>query len=382
MSSAAPTASRSPEAWLILLRTPGLGAVGLRQLLARTGGAEAALEAARYGALEVASEAAAHDWLREPDRRAIEADLDWLTRPGHSLICCDEPSFPALLEASPAAPAALFVAGDAGALWQPQIAIVGSRSASQAGLANARSFARGLAAAGFTITSGLAEGVDGAAHAGALDAGALSIAVLGSGPDRIYPPKHRALAARIEAQGALISEFPPGTPPHPSHFPRRNRIIAGLALGTVVVEAGLRSGSLITARLAGDAGREVFALPGSIHNPLARGCHQLIRQGARLVETTGEIIAELAPLAQSLGASLRQRLAEPDATAAVAPAGRAADPDYARLYAALGHETLSLDQLAERSGLAVGTLSSMLLLLELEGEIVAVGGAWARRIEG
>ncbi|WP_300616066.1 DNA-processing protein DprA [Dokdonella sp.] len=381
------TANRSGlEAWLILLRTPGIGPATLRELLAAHGKACAALAAARRGALPRALDEAARAWLRAPDPTAIAADLDWLAAPDHFLLTCDDEDFPALVHEIPAAPAALFVAGDTSLLWRPQVAIVGSRHASQGGVANAAAFARALAAAGFVVTSGLAEGIDGAAHAAALDAGGDTIAVLGTGPDLVYPPRHRELSARIAVHGALVSEFPPGTPGHPTHFPRRNRIIAGLALGTLVVEASLRSGSLITARLATEAGREVFAIPGSIHNPLARGCHRLIRDGARLVETVEEVVAGLAPLARELGARLRERLEAPPRVVPATPAGasarpaRAADPDYARLYAALGHEALAIDQLAARTGLAVSALSSMLLMLELEGEIVASGGAYARRV--
>ena len=375
------------EAWLILLRAPGLGPATLRELFTRHGGAPAALAAARRGDLARATEPGCRDWLRAPERGLIDTDLAWLAAPDHALLGFDSADFPLLLNEIPSAPAALFVAGDADALWLPQIAIVGSRNASHTGAANAAAFARALGLAGFTITSGLAEGIDGAAHAAALEAGTATIAVLGTGPDLVYPPRHRELAARVAAHGALISEFPPGTPGHPSHFPRRNRIIAGLSLGTLVVEASPRSGSLITARNASEAGREVFAIPGSIHNPLARGCHQLIRDGARLVETAEEVIAELAPLALRLGASLRERLAASAATPTAQPLPRrpptrADDPDYARLFAALGHDPIGLDQLADRSGLPVAALSSMLLMLELEGEVVAVrGGAYARRFD-
>lgn len=379
------------EAWLILLRAPGLGPATLRELLAAHGDAVAALAAARRGGLARASDPACRDWLRAPDADVIAADLAWLGAPEHSLLTCDAVDFPMLLCESPGAPAALFVVGDVSRLWLPQIAIVGSRNASQGGIATARDFAGELCRAGFAITSGLAEGIDGAAHAAALDAGGTTIAVLGTGADLVYPPRHRDLAARIRAHGVLVSEFVPGTPGHPSHFPRRNRIIAGLALGTLVVEAGLRSGSLITARNTTESGREVFAIPGSIHNPLARGCHQLIRSGAKLVETAEEITSELAPLALSLGAKLRERLQAPPTASGADPAAprpppraapaRADDPDYARLFAALGHDPLRIDQLAERSGLPVATLSSMLLMLELEGEVVvARGGLYARRV--
>jgi DNA processing protein len=377
-------------AWLTLLRAPGLGPVALRELMAVHGDIASALAAARHGAHSRVDQMC-RDWLRAPNAATLAADLAWLGASGHALLTFDDADFPALLDEVTAAPAALFVAGDATALWLPQIAIVGSRNASQSGLATASSFARALVGAGFAITSGMAEGIDGAAHAAALDAGGATIAVLGTGPDLIYPPKHRDLAARIPTQGALISEFPPGAPGHPSHFPRRNRIIAGVSLGTLVVEAGVRSGSLITARNAAESGREVFAIPGSIHNPLARGCHQLIRSGAKLVETAEDIIVELAPLAQGLGTRLRARLqmtptAGPDTAvsgcvARNAAPERARDPDYANLFAALGHDALGIDQLAVRSGLPVAALSSMLLMLELEGEVVATrGGGYARRV--
>lgn len=369
------------DAWLILLRAPGLGAATLRELLLRHGDAPAALAAARRGE-HARIDAGCRDWLQAPAQATLAADRDWLAASGHSLLTFDDADFPALLNEIPSAPAALFVVGDASRLWLPQLAIVGSRNASQGGIATARDFARELVAAGFTITSGLAEGIDAAAHTAALDAGGTTVAVLGTGADVVFPRKHGELAARIGAEGVLVSEFPPGTPGQPQHFPRRNRIIAGLTLGTLVVEAGLRSGSLITARNAAESGREVFAIPGSIHNPLARGCHQLIRSGARLVESVDEIIAELAPLAHSLGANVRARLeAAPTPASTNAGDRRSADPDYVRLFAALGHDTVGIDQLVQRSGLTAGTLSSMLLMLELEGEVVSAGsGAYARRV--
>ncbi len=216
------------------------------------------------------------------------------------------------------------------------------------------------------------------AHSAALDAGGTTIAVLGTGPDLVYPKRHRELAQRIAANGALVSEFPPGTPGRPAHFPQRNRIIAGLALGTLVVEAGLRSGSLITARNASEQGRDVFAIPGSIHHPLARGCHRLIRDGAMLVETADEVIEALGPLAARLGLHLRARLG---AIEQVSATRAALDTDRAQLLAALGHETLGVDALVERTGLDLQALSSLLLMLELEGEIAAErGGRYARSV--
>jgi DNA processing protein len=231
----------------------------------------------------------------------------------------------------------------------------------------------------------MADGIDGAAHRAALDANGKTLAVFGTGPDLVYPRKHRQLAAEIAEKGALISEFPPGTTGKPDHFPRRNRIISGLSLGTLVVEAGLKSGSLITARYANEQGREVFAIPGSINNPLARGCHQLIREGARLTESVEDVIDELASLAASLGDRLRARLqASPtsirERTFDESPSMSMRDPEYVRLLEALGHEEVALDTLAERTGLAVASLSSMLLVLELEGVVSAArGGKYARR---
>ena len=248
-------------------------------------------------------------------------------------------------------------------------------------IANARNFARAFVAAGFAITSGLAEGIDAAAHAAALDAGGTTIAVLGTGPDLVYPKRHRELAERIAVNGALVSEFPPGTPGRPAHFPQRNRIIAGLALGTLIVEAGLRSGSLITARNASEQGRDVFAIPGSIHHPLARGCHRLIRDGATLVETADEVIEALGPLAARLGLHLRERLGASEPIPSTASVPR--DVDRERLLAALGHETLGVDTLVERTGFDMQALSSLLLMLELEGAIAAErGGRYARSAPG
>lgn len=372
------------ESWCVLLRTPGLGPSLLRPLLDEHRGATAVLCALRdgKGQRELAAEARA--WLDAPDMARVNSDLEWLAGPGHHLLGWEDPDYPSLLREVPGAPAALFVAGNPGLLWMPQVAMVGSRSASDAGIATTRRFARALSSAGFAITSGLADGIDGAAHRAALDAGGTTLAVLGTGPDLVYPRKHHALATSIVEKGALVSEFPPGTAGRPEHFPRRNRIISGLSLGTLVVEAGLKSGSLITARYANEQGREVFAIPGSINNPLARGCHQLIREGARLTESVEDVIGELSSLAASLGDRLRARLnAAPrvpdDEQDAAAPASPRRDPEYDRLLAALGHEEVALDTLAERTGLAIASLSSMLLVLELEGAVSSArGGKYSR----
>jgi DNA processing protein len=362
-------------AWLALLRTPGLGASGVRELAGRHGSAVAARAGA---ARDPRAGAEARAWLATPDEAMIERDLAWLAAPDHHLIVATSEDFPALLRDAENPPAALFVAGDPACLWSAQIAIVGSRSASTGGLANARAFAKAFAQAGNTVTSGLAEGVDGAAHEGALEGGGRTIAVVGTGPDLVYPRQHRDLAERIVAQGALVSEFPPGTPGKPENFPRRNRLIAGLSLGTLVVEAGLNSGSLITARLAAEAGREVFALPGSIHSPLARGCHKLIRDGAKLVETAEEVIAELRGVGGLLAEGLRRRLDAPVAPVHVSDCVQR-DPDYQRLLGVLDAEPAALDELVERTGLPAAALSSMLLVLELDGAVAAENGRYARR---
>ncbi|MGA7438282.1 MAG: DNA-processing protein DprA, partial [Luteibacter sp.] len=246
-------------------------------------------------------------------------------------------------------------------------------------------FASELATGGLLVTSGLADGVDGVAHAGALDAGEPTIAVIGTGPDLVYPSKHHALARRIAEQGAIVSEFAPGTPSRAMHFPMRNRIIAGLSLGVLVIEAGLKSGSLITARQAGELGREVFALPGSIHNPLAEGCHSLIGDGARLVQRSDEILAALGPAARELGAELQARLALDSRPSGSpkrpkGPFDWREDEEYRRLLDAMGYDPVLLDALVGSTALAPGALSSMLLMLELEGEVAGLPGNRYQRV--
>lgn len=255
--------------------------------------------------------------------------------------------------------------------------MVGSRNPSMSGSETAREFAHHLAASGLSITSGLAIGIDGASHAGAMDANGITIAVTGTGLDRVYPASQRDLAHRIAQHGALVSEFPPQTPARPGNFPRRNRIISGLCLGTLVVEAARQSGSLITARLASEQGREVFAIPGSIHNPLARGCHMLIRQGAKLVETAGDVLEELAPLLRDL-----QPRPETCNKGPVVPQHEL-DQEYQLLLKCMGFDPAPIDLLIERSGLTAEVVSSMLILLELEGHVSsAPGGIYCRTGKG
>ena len=310
----------------------------------------------------------------------------WLAHGHRRLLRLDQPEYPALLRHLADAPRVLYVDGDAGLLWRPTIAIVGSRRPTAGGLDNARAFAGALARAGWCIASGMAAGIDTAAHLGALDAGGATIAVLGTGIDLVYPRQHAQLAADIAANGALVGEYPPGVPGQANHFPRRNRIISGLSLGTLVVEASLRSGSLTTARYAAEQGREVFALPGSIHNPLARGCHKLIREGAKLVETATEVLEDLRGVGAILADGLRERLAALDTQSRIDPTAqpsgntRGNDPEYAALMQALDHTPAALDELVERTGLAAGALSSMLLVLELDGLVCAENGRYARSV--
>jgi DNA processing protein len=273
----------------------------------------------------------------------------------------------------------LFVEGDAAALSLPQLAIVGSRSPTLLGRDTALQFARQAVAAGLAVTSGLALGIDAASHRGALQARGITVAVLGCGLDAIYPRAHAGLAREIVDQGgALVSDLPTGVAPLRHHFPRRNRIISGLSVGTLVVEAALQSGSLITARLAGEQGREVFAVPGSIHNPRARGCHRLIRQGAKLVETADDIFVELGALLDGLCAALRAEA--PDAQGVF---GRELDKDYEILLDALGFAPASIDTLVARSGFAADAVASMLLILELEGRVAQQhGGLYSLRLPG
>ncbi|HEX5786670.1 MAG TPA: DNA-processing protein DprA [Woeseiaceae bacterium] len=299
---------------------------------------------------------------------ADESLADWLAEPGHRRIARGDADFPALLAAIADPPAELFVVGDASALHLPCLAIVGSRNPTKGGMQNAFEFARFLGRNGFCIVSGLAAGIDAAAHRGALAAGAKTVAFLGHGIDTVYPAANRELASEIAAHGALVSEFPLGTPPMRPLFPQRNRLISGLALGTLVVEAARHSGSLITARLAAEQGREVFALPGSIHNPMARGCHRLIRDGAKLVESGEDIVAELGALA---GRVLQFADEAPET-----PSARAAgeDDDYRRLRDNLAHDPVTVNDLASRSGLTIDQVSSMLLILELDGIVEKLSG--------
>ena len=364
---------------LLRLLASAAPAGALRRLLDTHGSAAAALAA---GARDWASHGLDADLcnaIRHPDADAMARGEAWLAAPDRQLIGWRSDDYPPLLRRISAPPAMLFVAGDASLLWRPSVAVVGSRAATAGGRANAATFAAALAGAGLCVASGLAAGIDAAAHIATLEASGATLAVLGTGPDVAYPLRHRPLLERMAVEGAVVSEHLPGTQPLRQHFPSRNRILAGLSLGTVVIEAAERSGALITARLAADVGREVFALPGSIHNPMARGCHRLIREGATLVETPAEVLAVLGPLAADLARALRGELGTPIHVTETTPdPALLADPDYNRLWQALGHDPTGMDELVERSGLTTAVLSSMLLALELEGRVAAEHGRYCR----
>jgi len=375
-------AGTDDEALLVLAAASG-GVSARRRLLETHGSPLAALAAgARDWRSHALDDAQVHA-LSHPDETTIGRARAWLEAYDHHVIGWHDPDYPALLRRIASPPLVLFVAGDPGCLWHPSVAVVGTRSPTAGGRDNARDFAHALAVSGLGVVSGLAAGVDTEAHTGALAGDGRTVAVLGTGPDVPYPRANTALHARIVKSGAVVSEHPPGTQARREHFPSRNRIIAGLALGTLVIEAAQQSGALITARMATDCGRDVFAVPGSIHNPLARGCHALIREGAGLVERTQEVIDAIGPAAADLAAALRGRLGGPTSTTPAGPGPRdrrgSLDPDYQRLWMALGHDPTGMDRLVDRTGLTVAELSSMLLVMELEGRVAVEHGRYSRK---
>ena len=359
-------------AWLRLTATPGVGPATCRALLAAFGLPDVIFSATREQLLRVVSPSIAEALRIQPD--ASLADLvartqAWSREAGNHVITLADSRYPKGLLEITDPPPLLYAKGRIERLEGSALAIVGSRNATAQGLIDARRFAEALAAAGQTIVSGLAIGIDAAAHEGALDAGAhggSTIAVIGTGPDIVYPSAHRALAHRIAEHGLIVGEFPLGVAAAANHFPRRNRIIAGLSRGVLVVEAAARSGSLITARLAAECGRDVFALPGSIHSPLAKGCHQLIRQGAKLIDSVADILDEL-------GVSSA-------ATPASAPARENVQGDDAKLLEHLGFDAVSADDLAQRAGYSAARLASKLLELELAGHIARLPGGRVQRL--
>ena len=348
--------------WLTLEAVPGLGPEALRRLFDAFPSAEAICRANSASLAPWVGDRLARDIAAGADAAVTQPGLDWLAAPENHLVTWSDPAYPAQLRELAGAPAWLYVKGDPDWLARPMLAIVGNRNATPQGLRDAQAFAEVLSEAGLTIVSGLALGIDAAAHEGGLKGLASSVAVVGTGLDRVYPARNRELAHRLAAGGAIVSEFPIGTPPRRGHFPRRNRLISGLSLGVLVVEAALQSGSLITARLAGEQGRDVFAIPGSIHSSLSKGCHRLIKQGAKLVESAADILEELG-----------RRL--PPANATETPAAMSDE-----LLESLVGGPLSPDQLADRLGLTVETLSVRLLAAEMAGQVARVPGGLYQRL--
>ncbi len=355
-------------AWLRLLGTPHVGRDSARKLLAAFGSPQAVFDAPSRAWREVVGPAQSASLAELPDDfdAHLRLTADWLSAdaeaPRHVAVLGD-PLYPRALLETADPPLLLYAQGRAELLQADSIAVVGSRNPTPQGLDNARAFAANLSEAGWTIVSGLALGIDGAAHAGALEGAGATVAVVGTGLDRVYPKRHLALAHRIARDGLMVSEFALGTPPLAANFPLRNRVIAGLARGTLVVEAAMQSGSLITARMAAEAGREVFAIPGSIHSPQSRGCHWLIKQGAKLVDSAQDILDELQPG----GAPGRAPQAPPD---------RPPNP----LLDALGYEPTSIDALVARTGWSAAELNTRLLDLELQGQVARLPGQLFQRI--
>jgi DNA processing protein len=361
-------------AWVTLARAPAFDAPTLSAAL-KCFESPSGIIAASDTLRECAGiPAAAREYLLKVGGRSSAAERSWLDCARHHLVPFTDPNYPKLLSSIPDCPIALYVAGNLAALGEPQLAVVGSRNPTPQGQDTAFDFAQYLAERGLAITSGLAQGIDTAAHRGALAARGITLAVLGSGIDVVYPRSNFNLSEAVMEQGALVSEFALGTAPQRGNFPQRNRIIAGLCLGTLVVEAARRSGSLITARSANDHGREVFAIPGSIHNPLSRGCHELIRQGARLTETPDDILRDLN---FSAFFAPRSRAAGSPATGERDTAGM--DKEHKILLDALGFDPATLDMLIGRTGFKPEAVSSMMLILELEGHVQAApGGRYSR----
>lgn len=352
-------------AWLRLGLIPELTPAGLRTLLAALSTPERICSADRATLASIVSDSAAAAIVRGPEPKRLDAAQRWLEDPANQLVTLADGAYPRLLLEIPDPPAVLYLKGNPALLDRASLAVVGSRNATLQGCANAEAFSRELSEGGFTIISGLALGIDAAAHAGGLAASSSSIAVVGTGLDIVYPARNRDLAHRLAEEGALVSEFALGTPALASNFPRRNRLISGLSRGCLVVEAALKSGSLITARYALEQGREVFAIPGSIHSPLSKGCHLLIKQGAKLAESSQDILEEF-------GSAVHNRGTTFTSTDEVVPD----DP----MLTALGFDPIDLDTLCQHSGLTPETASAMLLTLELEGVVSRLPGGKFQRV--
>lgn len=358
-------AAESLASWLRLTLIPGIGGETQRKLLTAVGLPETIFRAGRSALADVVGDKAAKLLLDTDNRAAVDKALAWSEKPGHQILHLADPEYPQTLLQIPDPPALLYVRGRLDLLNAPALAIVGSRNPTAQGAKNAERFAAALVNAGLTIASGLALGIDAAAHRGALTVSGDTVAFTGTGIDRLYPASNQELALEIAARGAILSEFRMGTPPAAANFPRRNRLISGFSCGTLVVEATIDSGSLITARLAAEQGREVFAIPGSIHSPQSRGCHKLIRQGAKLVETVQDVLDELG-----------WSLPPPSAPASASKS----EPETSRLLLAMGFDPCNLDDLVSRSGLTTDIVSVMLLHLELDGQVASLAGGRYQRI--
>ena len=352
--------------WLQLALTPGLGPATFQCILRQFGLPQAILARKRAELASFVTPAVLAALDSEAVGQAVARSLTWAGQPGCSIVTLADEAYPRLLLEIPDPPALLYAHGRTELLAGPALAIVGSRNATQQGEANAESMARALSDAGLTIVSGLALGIDAAAHRGGLAGAASTIAVLGTGVDVSYPSRNAALAAQIAERGLLLTEFPLGTAPAAQNFPRRNRLISGLARGCLVVEAALASGSLITARAAAEQGREVFAIPGSIHSPLSKGCHALIKSGAKLVESAEDVLTELAGFRPSAFASTTKETSS----------GRDSG-----LLAHMGHDPVDVDSLCSRAGMSAEQVSSELLRLELDGRVAALPGGLYQRLE-
>lgn len=357
--------------WLRLTQVPGVGPERQRALLAAFGLPGAVFAAGRTAAAGVIGQALAGKLFDTDHSAAIETALDWVAQPGNAILTLADPDYPAALLQAPSPPVLLYVKGRRELLSAPSIAVVGSRNATTQGLTNAQAFSAALSEAGLTIVSGLALGIDAAAHLGGLSGQGRTVAVVGTGADRIYPARNLDLAHRIAAEGAVVSEFPLGTPAAAHNFPRRNRIIAGLARGVLVVEAALQSGSQITARLGGEIGREVFAIPGSIHSPLSKGCHQLIKQGAKLVESAQDVLEELSWV----------QIPPPSTQAEEAPQTANDRSPAARLLDIIGFDPWEIDPLCTHSGLTPEVVFAILLELELAGQVERLPGGRYQRLQ-
>ncbi|MEF8750525.1 MAG: DNA-processing protein DprA [Candidatus Accumulibacter necessarius] len=350
--------------WLRLTLIPGIGGETQRKLLTAFGLPETIFSAGRQALTSIVGDKAARLLLDTDNHPAVEQALVWSDAPGQHLVCLADPDYPQTLLQIPDPPTLLYVRGRLDLLNSAALAMIGSRNPTPQGSQNAQRFSAALAQAGLTVTSGLALGIDAAAHRGALTASGNTVAFIGTGIDRIYPATNRQLAIEIAARGSIISEFPLGTPPVAANFPRRNRLIAGLSLGALVVEATVDSGSLITARLASEQGREVFAIPGSIHSPQSRGCHKLIKQGAKLVETVQDVLDELHWKSAPAEFPLQSESAQ----------------DIPGLLHSMGFDPCSVDELAHLNGLTAGIVSVMLLHLELDGQVASLPGGRYQRI--